>query len=52
MIKREWEEEDVIEATEARLWRVFEVNVKTLGCIPSEMGGLWKARRKLGPSRL
>jgi len=35
--KREWEEEEVIEATEARLWRVFEVRVNTLVCIPSEM---------------
>lgn len=50
--KREWEEEEAIEATEARLWRVFEVRVNTLVCIPSEMGGLWKAVRQLGPFRV
>lgn len=47
--KSKYEEEDVTEANEVRLWRVSEVILKTLVCIPSEIGGLWEVESGLGP---
>lgn len=51
--KSEYDQERVgrrgcLEATEARLWRAFEITVKTWACILSEMRGLWKAVSRAG----
>lgn len=41
--EEDWIEEDIREATDARMCRDFTVSVRTLACIPNEMEGHRKA---------
>lgn len=41
--EEDWIEEDIREATDARMCRDFTVTLRTLACIPSEMEGHRKA---------